>query len=120
MLVHETTDPVSGAPRGLELAFATPRAWLQAGKTIIVQRAPTSFGPLSYTIQAVDGEIVTSLQVPSRQPLRSLRLRLRVPRGERITGVEVDGRPPRSFDPSTGTIDLSGFRGDLQIVASVR
>ena len=47
-LVHETRGP-RGAPTGLELAFATPRAWLEPGKTISVRNAPTSFGPLSYT-----------------------------------------------------------------------
>ena len=31
MLVHETREP-DGAPRGLELAFATPRPWLRAGQ----------------------------------------------------------------------------------------
>ncbi len=41
MLVHET------AAGGLELAYATPRAWLAAGKRIAVNRAPTGFGPIS-------------------------------------------------------------------------
>ena len=40
MLVHET-------PGGLELAYATPRAWLEPGKRIAVNRAPTGFGPIS-------------------------------------------------------------------------
>ena len=50
MLVHETRGP-AGAPRGLELAFSTPRPWLADGKTIRVQDAPTSFGPVSYSIE---------------------------------------------------------------------
>ena len=49
-LVNETTD-ANDVPRGLELAFATPRAWLRSGR-IAVNRAPTSFGPLSYSIDA--------------------------------------------------------------------
>ena len=45
LLVHERRGP-RGAPRGLDLAFATPRAWLADGATIDVQRVRTSFGPL--------------------------------------------------------------------------
>ena len=37
-------------PLGLELAHATPRAWLAPGKRIAVRGMPTSFGPVSYTI----------------------------------------------------------------------
>ena len=37
-LVHETTDS-TGQPQGLELAYATPRAWLEQGKQIAVRRA---------------------------------------------------------------------------------
>ena len=48
-LVHETRGP-EGEARGLELAFATPRSWLADGKSIAVDGAPTSFGPLSYSV----------------------------------------------------------------------
>ncbi len=51
LLVHETRGP-DGAPRGLELAFATPRPWLADGETITVEQAPTSFGPVSFTARA--------------------------------------------------------------------
>jgi len=42
MLVHEARGP-KGLARGLELAFATPRAWLRDGESIAVHDAPTSF-----------------------------------------------------------------------------
>ena len=54
LLLHETIDS-SGLPAGLELAHATPRAWLAPGKRIAVRAAPTSFGTLSYTL-TVDAE----------------------------------------------------------------
>ena len=54
LLVHETRD-AGGAPHGLELAFATPRPWLRAGRRIAVERAPTSFGPVSYSLEARSG-----------------------------------------------------------------
>ena len=49
LLVHERRGP-RGAPRGLDLAFATPRGWLADGATIEVRRVHTSFGALSYSI----------------------------------------------------------------------
>jgi hypothetical protein len=116
MLVHETRN-ASGAPAGLELAFATPRSWLRAGRTIAVNDAATSFGPLSYTLDASAGRIEASVEVPARTP-PTLVLRLRLPVGERVRRVLVDGRPAR-FDPRGETVDLSGRRGSVSVVASV-
>jgi hypothetical protein len=119
MLVHETVN-ANGVPRGLELAFATPRRWLRAGRRIVVRRAATSFGPLSYSIETEARTIRVSLEVPSRGPLRTLKLRLRLPRGNRITSVFLNGRGYRRFDARTETIDLSGRRGTLELVVRKR
>jgi hypothetical protein len=118
MLVHEARD-ADGTPVGLELAYSTPRPWLGVGKTIAIREAPTSFGPLSYELHASKGRIDGTVEVPSRRPPRTLRLRLRLPHGERIVAVRVGGRP-RPFDRRTGTIDLTGLRGTLGLVAVVR
>jgi hypothetical protein len=112
-LVHETTDEL-GIPRGLELAYATPRAWLRSGR-IVVRRAPTSFGFLSYAIDARQRTIHAWVKVPRRSPPSALRLRLRLPDGERITGVTVAGKPFDRFDPASGTIDLSGLTGRIEL-----
>jgi hypothetical protein len=117
MLVHEITDR-EGDPRGLELAFATPRAWLRPGQRIVVRRAPTSFGPLSYSLESRPGSVQASLDVPGRAPPGILKLRLRLPRGSRMTAVAVNGRSFRRFDRKTETINLSGRRGRLEIMAS--
>jgi hypothetical protein len=45
-------------------------------------------------------------------------LRLRLPRGQRITSVTLDGRPFERVDRSSGTIDLSGRRGTLDLTAN--
>jgi hypothetical protein len=110
MLVHET-------PAGLQLAYATPRAWLGAGKRIAVASAPTSFGPLSYSLAATAGAVSAAVDVPERTPPRALSLRLRLPRGGRIAAVTVSGRAWSRFDRATGTIDLSGLTGHLDVVA---
>jgi len=117
MLVHERhgSDEV---PRGLDLAFSTPRAWLGIGKTIEVRDALTSFGRLSFTVARTGSIVEASIEPPSPPPA-SLRLRLRLPAGERLASVRLGGRPVR-FDRRSGTIDLSGRRGPIELVASVR
>ena len=118
MLVHETRD-ANGRPVGLELAYSTPRPWLGVGKRIAVHEAPTPFGPLSYELRSVAGRIEGTVVVPSRRPPRTLRLRLRLPHGKRIAAVRVNGHP-RPVDRRTGTIVLSGLRGQLELVAVLR
>ncbi|HEY7690821.1 MAG TPA: hypothetical protein VH816_00630 [Gaiellaceae bacterium] len=115
MLVHETRDK-DGSPVGLELAFATPRPWLGDGKTIAVNAAPTSFGALTYELHRDGNRVTGTVDVPSRRPPHTLRLRLRLPHGVKLRAVRVDGRR-RPLDRRTGTIDLSGLRGSLELAA---
>ncbi len=117
MLVHEVDD-ANVAPVGLQLAFATPRAWLADGKTISVEGAPTAFGPLSYRIHSqLSHHLVTAaVDVPAHAPA-SLQLRLRVPAGNTLTVVTVNGRPVPGVDRASGTIDLSGMSGPLRVQA---
>ncbi len=113
-LVHERHG-ARGAPLGLELAFATPRPWLDDGKSIRVVRAPTGWGPVSYGIRRHGNAVRMVLDVP---PAPELRLRLRIPRHRRLARVDLSGRPLR-FDATSGTIRLpAGERGTLRIVAS--
>jgi len=117
LLVHETRA-ADGAPVGLELAFATPRPWLRAGRRIVVRRAATSFGPVSYSIEARTDLIVASVEVPARPAPKTLKLRLRLPRGQHVESVAVNGEP---VEPPPGqqlgeTIDLSGLGGRLEVL----
>jgi hypothetical protein len=114
MLIHETVGP-RGAPRGLELAYATPRSWLRPGRTIEVNGMPTSFGKLSYSIHAEIDGVHAELNVPSRARLGSLRLRLRLPQGKRISSVLYDITELRTFDPKTGTITLPTRPGQHEL-----
>jgi hypothetical protein len=116
MLVHEVRD-ASGAPYGLDLAFATPRPWLADGKKIAVTNAPTSFGPVSYTIRR-EGDTIHVAVEPPPAPPRMLRLRLRVPSGDRLRSVEVNGDAV-SFDRVSATIDLSGLGGNVELDVSL-
>ena len=117
MLVHETRGR-EGAPRGLELAFATPRAWLLDGKSIVVTAAPTSFGAVGYSIARVGNVVQVEVSPPTSPAPATLEVRLRLPRGERLSRVELAGRAI-PYGPDTGTIDLSGRRGELVLRATV-
>jgi hypothetical protein len=117
MLVHERRD-LDGTPVGLDLAFATPRPWLGDGKTIAVQAAPTSFGQLTYSLTRTGNRVTGTVEIPSRRPARTVRLRIRLPHGLKLGAVRVDGRRA-SVERRTGTIDLTGRRGVLEIVATV-
>jgi hypothetical protein len=113
-LVHETRD-ASGVPQGLELAYATPRAWLEAGKQIAVRRLQTSFGQLSYTLDAGATSVRASIDLPSGFT-GPLRLRLRLLAGQRLGTVTLNGLPTTRF-LGPETIDLSGLTGHIEVVA---
>ena len=105
MLVHEARGP-KGAPRGLELAYATPVAWLRPGKTIAVSAAPTSFGPLTYTLHRDGSRIDVVVQAPRDPRLAFVRLRLRLPAGERV--IALQGLARRRLSGGS-TVDLTGL-----------
>jgi hypothetical protein len=114
VLVHETRNQ-DDVPDGLELAYATPRAWLQSGKTIAVRSAPTSFGPVSYTIARRGLRIHAAFSVPAAPQLH---VRLRLPTNLQIATVHLAGKP-LPVDRDTGTIDLSGRHGHFQLIVTL-
>ena len=114
-LVHETRDR-SGAPYGLQLAFATPRSWLLPGRHVSVRNAPTSFGPVSYSVAAGVRSVQVEISPPARAP-RTFALRLRLPAAARLTGVTVNGQPWQRFDARTGTIELPRTSNTLMLIA---
>jgi hypothetical protein len=116
-LVHETRA-VDGRPRALELAFATPPAWLAPGRRIAVTNLPTSFGPLSYSVAATAGRITATVDEPSRSHPHAIALRLRLPAGSRLGSVTVDGRPA-TVDRATGTVRLPVTGGRVEVSALV-
>ena len=102
LLVHEIRD-AEGAPTGLELAFATPRPWLRAGRRIAVRRAPTSFGPVTYSLEARSDTIRAIVEPPVRPAPKTLqaprpaaaRPARRVGDGERDAARAAGGRAAR-------------------------
>ncbi len=101
MLVQERGEELWLAP------FVT-RKWLDHGKSVDVQNAPTSFGPVSYRIDsAVDqGVIEATIHAPKVNPPNRIVLRLRHPDEKPIKTVNLNGNPHTDYNPKTETIDL--------------
>lgn len=104
----------------LWLARATPRAWLEQGKKISVKNAPTHFGTVAYEIVPdVDNRrIEATVEMPARNPPKSVLLRFRHPTAARIQSVEVNGKPWRQFNIERETIDLGGLTRTVVVTAN--
>ena len=116
LLVHERRGP-RGAPRGLDLAFATPRAWLANGATIEVRRIRTSFGPLTFSLQRTGKTI--RIDVSNPKAPEPTRLRLRLPAGTHLLRVRL-GTRRLHVDRRTMTVTLPAHPGRLRLVATLR
>ncbi len=115
LLVQDWDADDDGVPETLRLLFATPKRWLENGKTIRVERAPTAFGRVSVLVQSklADGEVVADLDLPQRQNPEHMLLRIRVPDGWQVTSAQA-GLLKLSPD-SKGTVDVSALKGKATI-----
>ena len=105
--------------QSLWVARATPRVWLEQGKKIAVKNAPTYFGTLAYEIVSdVDnGKITATIEMPSRNPPKSVIVRFRHPKAAPIKSVTVNGQPWKGFNPDKEVIELTGFTGTVVVTA---
>ena len=119
LLVQDSDLDDDGRPETLRLLFATPKRWLEDGKAITVERAPTAFGEVSLTVQSRlrQGEIVAEVSLPARNPAQRSLLRFRVPDGWRAVSATA-GAQPLAVD-AHGTIDLSALKGRVTIRCGV-
>jgi hypothetical protein len=116
MLVREEAND-------LLLASGTPGAWMEAGDTVSVERAPTRYGLLSYELvgDASGSQIRATIEpfsAPTGKYPEHVKLWIRTPRaGEEPKEVLLNGKPWSSFHDDV--IDLPGtlMRQRLQFVA---
>jgi hypothetical protein len=104
----------------LHLCRAAPRAWLDPGKEISVQDAPTYFGKVSYRIQpAVDGQSIAAEVTTSPDFVSTpIILRLRHPSEKPIKRVVIDGRPWDKFNTAKESIELHSGLKRMSLVVS--
>jgi hypothetical protein len=105
LLVQDWDLDDDGIPETLRLAFATPHRWMENGKTIKIEKAPTAFGPISYTIfsNLEAGEITLTYSPPVRSPQKT-QARIRVPDGWKIESAQI-GNQKLKVD-SFGTFEI--------------
>jgi hypothetical protein len=72
-LVHEQGDE-------LQLLLGAPDWWLESGREIHVEKAPTHFGPMSLKIRGTPTGVEVKLEPPRRQPLARIVLHLPISR----------------------------------------
>jgi hypothetical protein len=94
MLVHEWDDNT------LLLCQATPRKWLEDGKQIRIERAPTYYGRLDLQIRSrvAENKIFASIDLELRKQPARLLLRLRHPLGLQMKSVTLNGEKWTDFN----------------------
>ncbi len=94
MLIHELDDGT------LLLLQATPRQWLEDGKRIEVERAPTYYGELSMSVEskAASGQLTADIEMPQRSRPGRLLVRFRHPQNRTIRAVSINGRNWINYD----------------------
>lgn len=109
LLVQDWDADDDGKPDTLRLAFATPKRWLEDGKEIKVERAPTAFGEVAFSIRSRlnTGEVLAEFAPPPRVPKQAL-LRIRVPDGWQVVSARAGGRDLKP--DALGTVDVSALR----------
>jgi hypothetical protein len=114
LLVQDYDTDEDGRADTLRLCFATPRRWLEDGKEIVVERAPTRFGEVSLHITSdlKHNRVTADVDLPKRTPKHTL-LRLRLPGDSIIEHADV---PIVDKD----TLDLTSERGHCHVVATVK
>lgn len=108
MLLREDGD-------SLFIGDAVPRAWLEDGKVVRMEKAPTRFGEVSFSItsRVRSGGIELNLTPPERASAARIRIRLRHPDEAPIRSVRLNGRPHHRFYGET--IELRGIRGPVRV-----
>jgi len=112
MFIHEQNGD-------LYLGQAIPRYWLAHGNKIGIQRAATHFGPMSvqYDSQVAKGSIKVAVDLPSRNQVRTIYVRIRHPQSKPLKTVLLNGQPYNGIDRDKEWIILPGTcKGHQEIV----
>ena len=120
MLVQDWDLDDDGRPETLRIAFATPKRWLEDGKVIKVDRAPTAFGPISFRMEShLDkGQIIAEFDPPHRNRPKQTLLRTRVPDGWKVISAKMGDQ---TLQPdANGTVDISSLKNKSTINFQVK
>jgi hypothetical protein len=120
LLVHDLDIDEDGRPDTLRLLFGTPRRWIEDGKKLRVERAPTAFGPVSVFIESrlALGEVVAKVDLPQRNRAQRVMLRARLPQGWHASSATVGGVELKLDEQDT--LELTQFSGTVTVQFHVR
>jgi hypothetical protein len=99
----------------LLIGQAVPRDWLRPGQKCGIERTSTWYGPTSVLYTGGESEIAATLDGPTRNPPKEIRVRFREPNGHTLKSVTVNGKLWRKFDGEW--VQLPGNVGKATIVA---
>jgi hypothetical protein len=94
---------------------------MEQGKRILVERAPTAFGDVSFSMSSDLNEKKAEADVtlPMRNPPEKVIIRFRLPDGWKVDSAEANGGRALKVDPDGETIDLSAMRGKTVVTAKI-
>jgi hypothetical protein len=120
LIVEEKKDGIDTGV--IDLARGTPRAWLDDGKKIVVERAPTDFGSLSFRLESSvrNGFVSADIHAPDQQRFRAIRLYIRAPKSPALKRVRVNGNDYRDFNAKDGYITLPAGPAEFRVRAEYR
>ena len=113
LLIQDWQDE-NGNPHDLRLLYGVPGRWLEDGKSIKCERAPTLFGPLSFHTESHlnKGEVLMDIDAPPRAPAK-FSVRLPLPPGWRVKSATVGDEPATLAHD--GVMDLTGTTGRVKV-----
>jgi hypothetical protein len=113
LLIQDWQDE-AGKPQELRLLYGVPGRWLEDGKSIKFERAPTLFGPMSMRVESrlSKGEVLVDVDAPPRPPAKWT-MRVPLPSGWRVVSATIDDKST-VIDPG-GVVDLTGKGGKIKV-----
>ena len=107
--------------KSIHLLRGIPSWWLaQAQKNIDVKRAPTTSGPISFTVSRVGDKLEARINLPERPPNKTIDVHLPLPSGSRLGQVEINGKPWTKFDSTKNVASFSGLAGNVRLLVTVK
>ncbi len=88
----------------LHLGRAIPRDWVASGKEIRIDRAPTRWGRVDYSLIMEAGHLRSRILLPRGTPPKELHVRFRAPVGKKPQKPTVNGRPSQLMGPKSDTV----------------
>ncbi|MCC6862335.1 MAG: hypothetical protein IT158_27415 [Bryobacterales bacterium] len=101
----------------LDLLAGIPRAWLEDGRRIALDRVASYFGPVSLKVESrlSEGRIEAVVECSSPRRPKAVELRLPHPLGRKAETVEGG-----SYDPVTERVRIAPFEGQSRITLRFR